>query len=231
MRARTLLANVWIVLCCAAVASAEEAGPSATDWLNHFSANWNEADWLPKQRGEGYMRPLADTGWQHRMRAFQGCVGWGEQAIPPLLEALRTGDAPRRIFAAQTLGYLGSAVPAEPLVVALKAEKDPAVRLYLVDALGMAGHGEALDWDAFLNTESNRDVQRHVGYVRERGSNPLDPSVVETLRQWDAATMHSAAVGQPAPDFALERAQGGRVRLADFRGESAVVLVFIYGDT
>jgi hypothetical protein len=220
-------------LCCATMARSAEPQQAPRDWLNYFSENWREGDWQQKGRSQpaGYMRPQEDTAWQARMRAMQGCVQQRDGAIPLLLETLRTGDTPQRVLAAQMLGYLGSKVPAEPLVAALKSEADPAVRLYLVDTLGMLGKGGSVDWDEYLKNESNRDVKRHVGYADERNGKPLDARVVEELKHWDVRHIDSATIGQPAPDFALLSAQGDTVRLSDFRGKKAVVLVFIYGDT
>ena len=36
-------------------------------------------------------------------------------------------------------------------------------------------------------------------------------------------------VGQPAPDFSLENADGNMITLSDFRGKKTVVLVFYRG--
>jgi len=222
-----------MILVCAAVSWAAEPPSAPGDWLNHFSQHWREADWQQKGRFSpgGYMRPLEDDGWQARMRAIQGCVRHGGTSVAVLLDKLRAGDAPERILAAQTLGYLGPDVPAEPLAGALKSETDPAVRLYLVDTLGMLGKNAEVDWAEFLKRESNRDVKRHVGYVRERSDKPLDASVVEKLTRWDSRKISTATVGRPAPDFVLSSVQGETVRLSDFRDKKAVVLVFIYGDT
>lgn len=226
----------WIALAlmmgCATISWAAEPPPAPRDWLNHLSQHWREDDWQQKRRfSPGYMRPLEDDGWQVRMREMQGCVRHDETSVAVLLDKLRTGDAPERIFAAQTLGYLGPDVPAEPLIAALKSDTDPAVRLYLVDTLGMLGKGAEVDWNEFLKGESNRDVKRHVGYVRERNEKPLDARVVEKLTQWDSRQINTATVGRLAPDFALSTVDGETVRLSDFRGKKAVVLVFIYGDT
>ena len=222
-----------LMLGCTSIAWAAEPPASPRDWLNQFSEQWREDDWQQKGRSSagGYMRPLEDDGWQARMRAMQGCVRHEGASIAVLLDKLRTGDAPARILAAQTLGYLGPDVPAEPLIAALKSENDPAVRLYLVDTVGMLGKGAEVDWNAFLKDESNRDVKRHVGYVRERNERTLDASVVRELTQWDSSRINTATVGRPAPDFTLSSVQGETVRLSDFRGKKAVVLVFIYGDT
>lgn len=148
------------------------------------------------------------------------------------MSSLRAESFAERILAAQALGFLAPRAPADRLIEALKSEQHAAVRLYLVDAIGM--HGEAagrVDWPAFLEGEKDRDVRRHVSYVREREGRPVDPGLVEQLKSWDASTIDSAVVGQAAPDFELTSAQGERVKLSDFRGVSAVVLIFIYGDT
>jgi len=228
---------VWFAgllgVCWAATALAESPKPSPQELLESFSQTWQESDWQQKGRSSpsGYMRQEGDEDWHARMQVMQGLVRHGRASVPVLLETLQTGDAPQRILAAQTLGYLGAEVPTEPLVAALKAETEAAVRLYLVDTLGMLGKAEAVDWTELLKSERNRDVRRHVAYVEQRKNKLLDPRVVESLKKWDASQINSATVGQPAPDFVLESADGETVRLSDFRGKKAVVLVFIYGDT
>ena len=228
---------VWFAgllgVCWATFALAECPEQSPQDLLTSFSQTWREADWQQKGRfsPSGYMRKEGDEAWQARMRVLQGLVRHGRASVPLLLETLKTGDVPQKILAAQALGYLGSEVPTEPLVAALKAETDAGVRLYLVDTLGMLGKADAVDWTELLKSEQNRDVRRHVAYVEERKNKSIDPRVVESLKTWDVSQINSATVGQRAPDFVLQSAQGESVRLSDFRGKKAVVLVFIYGDT
>ncbi|REJ87561.1 MAG: hypothetical protein DWQ34_15915 [Planctomycetota bacterium] len=91
--------------------------------------------------------------------------------------------------------------------------------------------GVDVDWAGLSQNESNGDVLKHISYAVGRDGAVLEESVVETLRGWSAATIDSARIGEPAPEFELSSAQGGTVRLADFHGENAVVLVFVYGDT
>jgi len=229
--------SVWLAgmlgVCWATIAHAEDPQQSPQGLLKSFSQIWGEIDWQQKGGSQpaGYMRPKDDVGWQVRMRAIQGFVQRRDDATALLLETLQSGESPQRILAAQTLGYLGSKVPAEPLVAALASDADPAVRLYLVDSLGMIGRGAAVDWTEFLKSESNRDVKRHVGYVQERAGKPLDTHVAEALKKWDSDQINTAVVGKLAPDFTLSSANGDSVRLHEFRGKKAVVLVFIYGDT
>jgi cytochrome oxidase Cu insertion factor (SCO1/SenC/PrrC family) len=44
-----------------------------------------------------------------------------------------------------------------------------------------------------------------------------------------ATELDRVKVGQPAPDFSLEDADGKAVTLSDFRGKKSVVLVFYRG--
>lgn len=223
------LLSVWWTT----IAFADSPPPSPQELLKSFAQTWRESDWQQKGRflPNGYMRKEGGEGWQARMRVMRELVQHGRASVPLLLETLKTGNAPQKILAAQTLGYLGAEVPTEPLVAALKAETDAAVRLYLVDTLGMIGKADAVDWTELLKGEQNRDVRRHVAYVEQRKNKSLDPRVVESLKTWDVRQINSATVGQPAPGFVLQSAQGESVRLSDFRGKQAVVLVFIYGDT
>ncbi|GIW91321.1 MAG: hypothetical protein KatS3mg109_1753 [Pirellulaceae bacterium] len=177
------------------------------------------------------MRVSEDQGWIARMWAFQALVKAGPASVPPLLERLNQGTVPERILAAQTLGYLGSAVPFDPLEQAVRREREPAVRLYLIDSLGLLGYANRVDWDSLMRTETNRDIRRHAMYAQQRGATPLDSGVVERLTNWDWKSINSAAVGQPAPDFELPVLDGRPIRLSDFRGRKHVILVFLYGDT
>ena len=44
-----------------------------------------------------------------------------------------------------------------------------------------------------------------------------------------ATDLNRIKVGQPAPDFSLENADGNVITLSDFRGKKTVVLVFYRG--
>ena len=106
------------------------------------------------------------------------------------------------------------------------------MRLYAADALGMKGGTELHSFfKAQLATEKNRDVKKHLNYAIERDGAEVDIAVIDSLRSWDPDTIDSAEIGKPAPDFQLQSLNGETVALKDFRGKSAVVLVFIYGDT
>ena len=199
-----------------------------------FSRDWDEQGWTQKsgRRPHGYMRALNDRGWRARMVTLQGLVSHGKSAVPVLVEAVKNGKTPNRILAAQALGYLAPNVPYRALLDAAKNDKDPAVRLYAVDALGMRGSTEGnIDWNELRQSERNSDARKHIEYAIERKNRPAEADVIEDLKGWDSAKIDSAKLGQLAPDFELISATGEKVRLSQFRGKQAVVLVFVYGDT
>ena len=166
------------------------------------------------------------------MLAMQGLVAGKDRSLPVMLEALRDGSAPERILSAQALGFLAPRVPREPLLHAIRNDDHAAVRIHAVDALQMQGGIDPTDELASATRgEQNRDVKQHVGYAHIRKQHGIDPQVVQELIAWDPATINSAKVGKPAPEFQLKSVTGETVRLSQFRGKKAVVLVFIYGDT
>lgn len=215
-------------------AMADERENSPKILLRQFAEGWADDAWEPK--GEGrfsrYIRSLNDEGWQVRLRTIQGLIAAGEKSVAPLIELLRDGKPHERILAAQALGYLGANVPREPLLAAAKNDADAAVRLYAVDSLGMLG---GMDLSAELSdlakSEKNGDVKRHIAYALERRNTGIEPQIVDGLIKWDSRQINSAKLGEQAPDFELAAVTGEKVRLSDFRGKQAVVLVFIYGDT
>jgi len=232
-------------LCVAVVASlgafvgiatlgAAEPTTSPEGLLGRFTEGWNEAEWdgggVPGKRK--FMRPLDDRDWQLRMRVLHGLVAAGQTSVAPLIETLRSGQSHERVLAAQALSYLAPLVPTEPLWAAATDDPDAAVRLYAVDALGMRGDPSiAGQLSSLAATESNGDVKKHIAYAIDRQDHPIDPSIVDQFTHWDPANIASAQVGEPAPDFTLKTIDGQEISLSDFRGQQAVVLVFIYGDT
>jgi len=214
--------------------AAEPVDTAHREEFAKFTQAWDDALWLPKEgRGPaGYMRPLDDAGWKARMIALHALVSAGVEAAPTVRDRLLHGSDPERILAAQASGYLGDASLAADLTKSAQEDPVAAVRLYAVDSLGMLGvsvDDEKLT--AWQKAESNRDVFQHLGYLGKRSGAALDQSAVQRLREWDPSAMNRAIVGEAAPDFSLPALNGESVRLSDYRGKSAVVLVFIYGDT
>jgi peroxiredoxin len=178
------------------------------------------------------MRPVDDQGWKARMIAFQTLLKHGDQAIDGIRDRLQQGTPVERAMAAQSLGFLRAMPAKDDLLGALQRDSEPLVRLYAADALGMLGAKPSdIDWQQLAARETNRDVKRHIEYVPARAGKALADAVVKQLLDWDVRAADSARLGEPAPDFELPSLAGEKVRLRDFVGKKAVVLVFFYGDT
>lgn len=232
----TLAAAVLAGWTCVGLAAEPAAGPRTDDpeaLLDEFRTAWDQAAWVPEQSNRpGYLRPAGDRGWKQRIRTIQALVRNREHALAPLKRALDSPAASVRALAAQTLGFCGDERVCEELARLAEHDPDAAVRLYAADSLGMLGadrYGELLE--KLESQEQNRDAKRHIRYAIERSGAPIQPEHVDRLVEWDAQQVDSAVVGEPAPDFELASLDGRRVRLSDYRGEKAVALVFVYGDT
>ncbi len=234
MKPARIAAALTLLLSCFSFPMARAAEPaSVDDLLDSFSEQWQEEDWVPKAGVRTrYMRPLDEQGWKARMSALRAIVRQGPDAVEPMRRLLRDGDAAQRALAAQALGFLPAQAAREDLLQAAANDAHDVVRLYSIDSLGMLGNdGVTIDWKSLGENQKNRDVKRHLAYAAEREGKPVDQQVIDSLTGWDARRMDTAKVGQLAPDFVLNSLTGEKIRLSDFRGKKAVVLVFIYGDT
>lgn len=229
-----VLATLVLSLLGGSSAALGDDAPSPEHWIQTFSRDWGARKWSQRspRTPTGYMRAADDDSWRLRMQALQALIAHGTESIPALVDALQNSEAHERILAAQALGYLAPEVPGGPLWQAAKHDKQAAVRLYAVDALGMQGDtGSSVDWDALRKDEKNRDVLKHINYALERGDAAVDAAMVAKLQNLDVSTIDTAIVGKPAPQFQLTSVNGQDISLADFRGKQNVVLVFVYGDT
>ena len=201
--------------------------------IAEFQAEWNDDAWEPADgRLSRYMRPMDDSGWKSRFRTFHDIVKYGQSGTPALIEALASESASVRALASQALGYCGTDTAIATLARVVENENDAMVRLYAADSLGMLGGTEHHELLRRLEpAEQNRDTKRHFDYALDRNSERRNEGLVARLQDWDIKKLDSAQLGQPAPDFELGSLNGQRIRLSQFRGKKAVVLVFIYGDT
>lgn len=233
-RQSAIILTATIVLAAYVRAEDGQNSLSPAEAMPSFSEAWDDTAWVPKRAGRraGYLRPDDDQGWKARMTAMQALVRGGSDSAELLLKTLRDGKLPERILAAQTLGFLGERTAGDALLKAAESDADGAVRLYAADSLGMLGAADyRQSLERLVQRETNRDAKRHLSYAVDRSASALDASFVELLKRWDSRQSDSASVGKAAPDFELPSLSGDRVRLSDFRGKSAVVLVFVYGDT
>lgn len=202
-----------------------------SELFTKFETSFDDNQWEHEFRRTKYMRVPEDNGWQLRMHLIQAAVKQGSAALPAIMESLESDHVPTRILAAQTLSYLAADADIDAVAIRFLQEQEAAVRLYLVDTLGMSGKGESVDWPSLTSKERNRDVRKHVNYAKERKDAGVNEEVLKRMVDWDATRMNTAEVGKLAPDFSLAGFDGKSYRLGDYRGKQPVILVFVYGDT
>lgn len=204
---------------------------TVAELFSKFETSFDDDQWEHEFRRTKYMRVPEDNGWQSRMHLIQAAVKQGSAALPAIMKSLESDHVPTRILAAQTLSYLAADADTDAIITRFSQEQDAAVRLYLVDTLGMSGKGESVDWPSLTGKERNRDVRKHVNYAKERKGARVNEEVLKRLANWDATRINTAKLGKLAPDFSLTGLDGKPYRLSDYRGKQPVILVFVYGDT
>lgn len=113
----------------------------------------------------------------------------GEQAMAPLLEALKDKDWRVRLKTTETLGALGSKSAVQPLVEIVKGDLDTAVRQDAIRALGNIGDSSATEYLLGILDDPRLQIQaiEALGKIGDRKSVPallkfvklLDPSQYE----------------------------------------------------
>lgn len=209
----------------------QDSPRSPEQLLADFEKGWDVSMWEKTFRNQTYMRRTGEPGWKLRVMTLRSLVLQGQESVPALTAALDSDHSPTRVLAAQALSYLAPGADISRLQKTVAEDKDPAARLYAVDALGMSGKGEEQNWEKLATAQFNRDVKMHMNYASDRGNNAISDDVIATMKAWQPSLLDSAKVGEEAPDFRLKTIDGKDVALSDYRGKQPVVLVFIYGDT
>ncbi len=200
----------------------EASEPDVAAVLREFSSGW-PADRTPYRTEE-------DTdSWQTYALSMKRLVAMGDKALPGMIEGCDDANLQVRALSARVLGYL-QAEASVPKLIELLNDKSAPVALLAADALGQIQDPRGLKaLRSARNSEKRGDVLLHINKSLDRQV-PLEDGVVEQILKIDSDLIDSAKVGQAAPDFTLQDADGKSWTLSDLRGSKTVVLVFIYGD-
>jgi hypothetical protein len=197
----------------------------------------HRSDHLAQQKARDILARFArsDDEWQTRLRLTTEVVKAGSAAVPVLFEALNEGPLRTRLFAGEMLvlmvepGKVDARMRAA-LEHALEDRED-FVREFAIKALYNLGELNKVELARQIaDNDPSRDIRR-VTSAALRGEYPKnEPAIRKALATFDPATIDTARLGQPAPDFALPDPSGKIVRLSNFRGKKSVALVFLAED-
>ncbi len=158
------------------------------------------------------------TDWRVRMRSLVDLAKVGEGAVGELVAALATGSPNQQEFAAHALSVLQVPAARSALERALK-NRSASVRAYAVRALSMIGGA-----DVSTATAKQLKPKKYSTAALARKTAPADAKLWQTtLTGFDVASIDSAAVGRPAPDFRLTSLAGEPIWLKQFRGQIVVL--------
>jgi len=204
----------------------------AAQQARELLARFKTIDWDARAVMVKKPEQIGDEAWKVRVQTEFELVALGTDALPALLEATQDDNRHARGLAAYVLGVLGDERALPALTRLLQEDKDPSVRIYASDALGRLAKAPTLpvvqqatqDGNSFVKFSAQVATRR----IQEgKGANGLRE---QFIRLYDKNQIASAALGKPAPDFALTTDGTDTVRLSDFRGKKNVVLIFQLAD-
>ncbi len=222
------------------VSFADPAG-GADERVDFVLARLKDHTFNPIREGFTYDRALdkqgvanlADEDWRVRTLAVRDLVRLGSSAAPKLSRMLDDPNPHVRQVSAMVLGVLRITAARAQLADRLEHDEDWVVRSQAAVALGQIGDASFLPMlKTALATDTSRDVQHQCElaiYALEHGIHP-SPELPAAYEALDERGFDQVRVGAPAPDFSLPDTEGRVWRLADFRGKSDVLLIWVFAD-
>lgn len=176
---------------------------------------------------------LAAEDWRVRTLVVRDLVRSGKSATPKLANALSDPNPHVRHVSAMALGVLRVTAAAASLAERLERDDDWVVRSQAAVALGQIGDAAYVPvLKKALSADASKDVRHQCElaiYALERGIRP-SPELAAAYAALDESRFDQVRIGAPAPDFSLPDTEGRVWRLADFRGKSDVLLIWVFAD-
>jgi HEAT repeats len=215
------------VLCLHGSVRAQDGKKSQPDGADSATAQQAARDALAKHEKPG-------ETWKEYMECKVALAKAGPEAIPVLLDALKTGSPASRGLAYEALGFLASEKfqPAieklRPGLLQAALDKDRDVRLTAIHLLGRLGRIESKPkYLEIADKDPSGHVQFEMKFALTRDDKPNPEAIRKALSSYDLTRMDSAHLDKAAPDFEIADTTGKVWRLRDFRGKKSVVLVFL----
>lgn len=219
-----LLCATWLGL--GGLAWGEEPDREARALLDRIAA----IDW--DSRAVSEEKDLSDDAWKTRIEVEHGLLALGKTGVATLIGACQDENPHVRALAASCLGCLDDPTAIPALRSMAQGDSHPPAQVLALEALGRLGAAAPEDWIEDLAAAEDA-VGRAASWAlaRSKEGEGIGSSLRESaMATYDPSGIATARIGQPAPDFDLDNRDGNRVRLSDYRGKSAVVLVFMLSD-
>lgn len=191
--------------------------------------------------GKPGIASLDDPGWKIRTLALRDLARLGPEAESGIRERLFHENLHVRYIAAAALGIRAEKSAVGDLARVLQADPEMLVRSQAAIALRQIGRrsGDRAAGDPVVVSaldaaleDKEEDVRHQARLALESIRTEIGPDekLRDAFASLDEDTFETAAVGEPAPDFALPDTRGRDWKLSDFRGRQPVVLVWIFAD-
>jgi HEAT repeats len=184
-----------------------------------------------KRHKQSTDRPSVKQNLTLEMECLVKLMRIGPTTVPVLIDCLKNQKTPAstRAFAARALGFFGD-VRARPVLLQGMEDPDGYVATYSRFALGRLGRIRATPkLRQLAGTAPDSSGYFDATFIMTRDDEPNPEPIRRALRNYDLARMDSAHLGKPAPDFTLADSSGKLWHLGQFRGQKAVVLIFLTG--
>jgi peroxiredoxin len=188
---------------------------------------------LDRVSGEAGIADPEDLDWRIRLLAIRDLVRAGEGGVPVLVSGLADAAPHVRQICAATLGVLRVSTAAPDLERVARNDQVAMVRSQAVMSLGQMQSAASLPaLRGLLTDDPSRDVRHQCELAidqiaKEAGATPELRAAFSAL---DESGFRSVRVGEPAPDFRLPDTEEAFWRLSDSKGQSWVVLIWIFAD-
>jgi peroxiredoxin len=176
---------------------------------------------------------LNNNDWKMRLLAVRDLVRAGADAPGEVEKGLMDTDETVRYLCATALGVLGSEVAVGGLEQVVRGERSALVRSQAVIALGQIESTGSLE---LLRERLTEDPSRDVRHQCELAIDQIEKrsgrtgELLTAFQTLDEEGFEVLRVGSEAPDFKLPDTEDTMWRLSDLRGESWVVLIWIFAD-
>ena len=176
---------------------------------------------------------LDDKDWQVRLLGVRDLVRAGTNSVDEIVTGLKNSDENVRQVCAMALGILKSEKGIAGLEKLALEDTVAVVRSQAIIALGQIESSGSLSLlNQILEEDPSRDVQHQCELAIDQIEKQMGvgKELLNAFLSLDETSFKTVRVGEEASDFELQDTEGKVWKLADFRNEKWVVLIWVFAD-